>query len=159
MSDQVHAEPAPGDGMLIRRANETDLAALVGLHREFGEVDAHPFDERRVTAAFEPLLRDDRHGVVWIVEPDDGYAVLTWGWSIEAGGPEAVLDEIYVRPRGSGIGADLLACVLADGRARGLARIFLETESRNVRVRSFYARHGFAIDDSIWMSHDFVDLT
>ena len=51
---------------------------------------------RRATAAFAPLLDDDRHGVVWIVDSPPAYAVLTWGWSIEAGGAEAVLDEIFV---------------------------------------------------------------
>ncbi len=142
----------------IRGAEPSDLTLLVELHREFAEVDGHPFDERRATDAFVPLLRDDRHGVVWIVEPDEGYAVLTWGWSIEAGGAEAVLDEIYVRVRGSGTGTSLLAHLIDDARARGLARIFLETESHNQRVRSFYERHGFVTDDSVWMSRDFVDL-
>jgi ribosomal protein S18 acetylase RimI-like enzyme len=49
--------------------------------------------------------------------------------------------------------------VLADGRRRGLARIFLETEAPNERVRSLYERHGFVSDDSVWMSHQFVELS
>jgi GNAT superfamily N-acetyltransferase len=144
---------------VIRRGHPKDLAVLVDLHREFGDADGHPFDERRATDAFVPLLHDDRHGVVWIIEPAHGYAVVTWGWSIEAGGAEAVLDEIYVRDRGSGTGATLLAHLIDDARQRGLARIFLETESHNDRVRTFYQRHGFVTDDSIWMSRDFVELT
>jgi ribosomal protein S18 acetylase RimI-like enzyme len=30
--------------------------------------------------------------------------------------------------------------------------MFLETEAHNERVRGFYARHGFAAEDSVWMS-------
>ncbi len=87
-----------------------------------------------------------------------GYAVVTWGWSIEAGGAEAVLDEVFVDDRGEGMGSGLIEHLLADCRARGMARVFLETESHNERVRRLYARHGFVVDDSIWMSHDFIDL-
>jgi ribosomal protein S18 acetylase RimI-like enzyme len=96
--------------------------------------------------------------VVWISGQPAAYAVLTWGWSIEVGGWEAVLDEIYVSARSSGYGAALLRHVVADARSRGVARIFLETERHNTRARTFYARNGFSEDDSIWMSATFVDL-
>lgn len=143
----------------VRRARQGDLDALVELHRQFCAVDAHPFDPQRARVAFAPLLDDDTHGVVWIVDAPQAYAVLTWGWSIEAGGAEAVLDEIFVAERNAGVGSALLEHVLADGRHRGLARIFLETEAHNDRVRRFYERHGFRTDDSIWLAHDFVDLS
>ena len=105
-------------------------------------------------AAFAPLLADDTHGVVWVTDRPESYAVLTWGWSIEAGGPEAVLDEIFVSERGGGHGSALIEHLVADAEERGLARIFLETESHNDRARRFYERHGFVVDDSIWMSRD-----
>ena len=145
--------------VVIRRAGPTDLDELVELHRAFCEVDDHPFDDGRARAGFAGLLGDDTNGVVWIVDDPGAYAVLTWGWSIEAGGAEAVLDEIFVTERGEGVGSRLIDHVLADGRRRGLARIFLETEATNTRGRALYQRHGFVADDSIWMSHPFVDLS
>ncbi len=138
----------------IRLALPSDLDVLVDLHRAFCDADRHPFDVRRAHRAFEPLLRDDRWGVVWLAAPDAGYAVLTWGWSIEAGGAEAVLDELFVRDRRHGIGSVLIEQLVDDGRRRGLVRIFLETESHNDDARSFYGRHGFTVDDSIWMSRE-----
>jgi ribosomal protein S18 acetylase RimI-like enzyme len=143
----------------IRRAVPGDLDRLVDLHREFCAVDAHPFDVERATAGFAPLLDDDRHGVVWIVDSPPAYAVLTWGWSIEAGGAEAVLDEIFVAERDAGVGSSLIQHVLDDGRRRGLSRILLETETHNQRVREFYERHGFRVDASVWMAREFVDLS
>lgn len=143
----------------IRRAGPGDLDRLVDLHREFCAIDSHPFDLARATAAFTPLLDDDRHGVVWIVDSPPAYAVLTWGWSIEAGGAEAVLDEVFVSERDSGVGSSLMQHLLADGRRRGLARVLLETETPNHRVRGFYERHGFRVDTSIWMAYEFVDLS
>ena len=143
----------------IRRAVPGDLDRLVDLHREFCAVDAHPFDVGRATAALAPLLDDDRHGVVWIVDSPPAYAVLTWGWSIEAGGAEAVLDEIFVAERDAGVGSSLIQHVLDDGRRRGLSRILLETETHNQRVREFYERYGFRVDASVWMAHEFVGLS
>lgn len=143
----------------IRRAGVGDLDMLVELHRAFCVLDGHPFDDHRARAAFAPLLADDTHGVVWILDTPPAYAVLTWGWSIEAGGAEAVLDEIFVTERNTGVGSLLVDHLLADGRRRGLARVFLETEAHNDRVRGFYERHGFRADDSIWLSHEFVDLS
>ena len=145
--------------MEIRRAGHRDLATLIELHRAFCEVDGHPFSEPRARAAFTPLLDDDTHGVVWIIDRPQAYAVLTWGWSIEAGGAEAVLDEIFATERAAGAGSALLRHVLHDADDRGLARVFLETELANERVRSFYERHGFTADDSVWMSIDFADLS
>ena len=145
--------------MEIRRAILDDLDALVELHQAVCVVDEHPFSDDRARAAFGPLLVGDEHGVVWVTDDLRGYAVLTWGWSIEAGGREAVLDEIFVHDRGQGLGSLLLAHVVADGERRGLARIFLETESANARGRQLYERHGFTIDDSVWMSRGFTDLS
>ncbi len=142
----------------IRRAGPQDLDRLVEMHRAFCELDHHPFDDARARSAFTPLLSDDTHGVVWVTDRPDSYAVLTWGWSIEAGGPEAVLDEIFVSERGGGLGSTLIDHLVADAERRGIARIFLETEAHNDRGRRLYERHGFVADDSIWMSREFTDL-
>lgn len=139
--------PAP------RLATPADLADLLGLVREFCEADRHPFDEAHVRGALIPLLESDRHGLVWLVgQPPEGYAVVTWGYSLESGGADALLDEIYLRERGNGQGSDLLRHLLQDLETRGLKRVFLETERHNDAVRRFYARHGFEEADSIWMS-------
>ncbi len=98
----------------IRRAVRADLDVLVDLHRQFCKIDHHPFDDGRARAGFAGLLDDDAHGVVWIVDDPSAYAVLTWGWSIEAGGAEAVLDEIFVTERSAGIGSRLIEHVIAD---------------------------------------------
>lgn len=147
------------NGNDVRRARPDDLEHLVAMHRTFCELDHHPFDDARARAAFVPLLDDDTHGVVWVTDRPESYAVLTWGWSIEAGGREAVLDEIFVTERDTGHGSSLIEHLVADAGQRNIARIFLETESHNDRVRRLYERHGFVVDDSIWMSREFTDLS
>lgn len=119
-------------------------------------MDGHPFDPEMVGRALRPLLAADELGVVWLIMDEGGgpagYAVVTWGYSLESGGRDALLDEVFVRERGRGLGGAALTEILADCRRRGMARVFLETESRNEAVRRFYARHGFHTEDSVWMS-------
>ena len=148
------------DTPLLTRATLEDLPQLLVLIQEFCSIDKHDFDEQRIADCLPALLESDDDGVVWkIGDPAVGYAVVTWGYSLESGGREALIDEIYLRTRGKGVGTRAINAILDDCRARGCKIVFLETEARNARVRSFYARAGFAADDSIWMSLplDYVD--
>jgi GNAT superfamily N-acetyltransferase len=139
----------------IRRAVDTDLAELLGLVREFCTVDHHPYEESRIVAGLGPLLAGDGVGQVWVLEEATGalvgYAVVVWGWSLEAGGRESLLDELYVRERGRGAGSRLLEVAIGGARDAGALCMFLETELANERVRGFYGRHGFALESSVWM--------
>lgn len=135
---------------MTRRAVPADLDALLALCEEYCIVDAHTFDSTAYRAALEPLLADDNHGFV-LVAPD-GYAVVTWGWSLESGGRDALLDEVFVRDRGRGTGRRLLDEAVDRARAGGASRMFLETERVNERARRFYAGAGFVTEDSVWMS-------
>jgi GNAT superfamily N-acetyltransferase len=141
---------------VIRRAGPGDTTALLPLVEEFCRVDHHPFDPEAVRRALDPLLESDELGVVWLIVDDGGrpggYAVITWGYSLESGGRDALLDEFFVLERGGGRGGAALSEMLADCRRRGMARVFLETEAANAAVRRFYARHGFEVEDSVWMS-------
>ena len=141
----------------VRRATPADLPRLLELVAEFCEHEGCPRPEAHTRGALEPLLADERlgHVLVPILEGDDdpaGYAILTWGWGLESGGREGLLDELYVRHRGRGTGAVLLDAVVADARAAGCRTLFLETEAPNERQRGFYRRHGFEPQDSVWMS-------
>ncbi|MEU4802419.1 GNAT family N-acetyltransferase [Actinosynnema sp. NPDC023587] len=138
--------------MLIRRASAPDLSALLPLLREFYEVDGHHYDEAVLTAALGPLLVDDRFGQVWLF--DTGYAVLTWGYSLESGGRDALLDEFFVRNRGGGVGGRVIEELAEACRAAGARRVVLETEAPNDAARRFYGRHGFTPEASTWMSRD-----
>jgi GNAT superfamily N-acetyltransferase len=144
-----------GDDITIRRATPADLDDLVTLTGEYCLADGHPVDPDLARRGFAPLLDDDDHGTVLIAHDATialGYAVVCWSWSIEIGGVEVVLDEIYTRPKGTGLGSRLITAIEDECRRRGVLRIFLETERPNARARQLYARHGYTEDDSIWMS-------
>ncbi len=133
------------------------MPALLGLAARYCAADAHDFDEARVSNALTTLLDDEGLGRVLVLDDGGvlrGYAVLTWGFSLESGGVEALLDELYAEPQGRGLGGLLLDAVVAAAARHGARRLFLETEPANVRARGFYARHGFVTEPSVWMSAD-----
>lgn len=138
-------------------ATSLDAPVILDLIKEFCEIDNHVFDKERITKALRPLLADKSLGLVVLLQKDQqsvGYAVLTWGWSIESGGREGLIDELYLKERNQGLGSLLLAEVFKIAQANAVNIIFLETEFTNSRVRDFYLRHGFKQDNSIWLSHN-----
>ena len=143
---------------MIRRARASDTEALLALIQAFYVEDEHPYDEAHVLGALTPLLADDTYGQVWLVcahSPEPlGYAVLTWGWGLESGGREGLVDEIFTARRGEGLGAELLEHVIGSAREAGCRTLFLETERPNDAARRFYRRHGLVEQDSVWMSRD-----
>ncbi|MDA2946211.1 MAG: GNAT family N-acetyltransferase [Actinomycetota bacterium] len=149
----------------ISRATPADLDQLVALGCAFIDEHGHDGDDpreassdadaERVRAGMAPLLDDDRLGLVLVAHRGPsiiGYAVVCWSWSVEIGGFEVVLDEVYTTERNAGIGSRLIGEIERECRNRGVRRIFLETERRNHRVRQLYTRLGYTEDDSIWMS-------
>jgi len=141
----------------IRDARPSDFDAIGPLIRAFYELDRHPFDPALVETGLRPLLTGEAPGFVLVADDDStllSYAVVTWGWAIESGGRDALLDEIYVEDRSRGIGAEMMYQIMERCRAAGCRRIFLETESHNRQARIFYTKHGFDIDDSVWMSRE-----
>lgn len=142
----------------LRRAVATDLDLVVELNAEYCVADGHRVVPELARSGLEPLLDDDRHGGVWLITHGDhhdvvGYLVVAWSWSVEIGGAEAVLDEVYVRERGRGIGSRAITLALDECRRAGMRRVFLETERPNDAARRLYRRIGFREDDSIWMSY------
>ncbi|MGB2757255.1 MAG: GNAT family N-acetyltransferase [Acidimicrobiia bacterium] len=148
--------------MEIRRAEHSDIEALLPLVADYCLADDHVFNSDGVRYALSVLCESDTHGTAWVMEDAGelvGYVTVAWSFSLEIYGREAVLDEVFIadRHRNKGYGRALLERVLEDCRSRSMKRVFLETEAPNVLAREVYSRLGFERQDSIWMSIDFID--
>ena len=123
--------------------------------RDFSLEVSAPLSNSHIQAALEPLLADAVIGDVWLVEGEEvlGYLVITWGWGIESGGREALIDEIYVAPshRGLGLASALVEVSLEKAKTMNTKVVFLETESDNPQSRELYERLGFKAESSVWM--------
>jgi GNAT superfamily N-acetyltransferase len=124
-----------------------DLPLLEQMVRAYYVEDGHRFDPERQRAALAALIDGAALGRGWLVTLGGrpvGYIVLTLGFSIEAGGCEGCVDELFVVPevRGRGIGRRVLALLEDEARRLGVRRLFLEVEHGN-RASALYRRAGF----------------
>lgn len=143
----------------IRQATPADQPAILELLRIYCSEANTPLPDEHLLAGLDPLLTNDNHGVVLVAEDAEiiGYSILTWGWGIESGGMEALVDEMLIHPsrRGEGIGEKLLRATLERAKQQGVKVVFLETEKDNPRSRKLYSKLGFEEETSIWMSYRF----
>jgi putative acetyltransferase len=121
----------------LRPARPDDAAAIAFVHHTAMRVslpflpELHTLDEVVVWAAGQILPNNQ----VWVAERDGevcGYIAFAADW----------INDLYVLPevQGQGIGPQLLAKALADGRTRRLW-----TFQRNTRARGFYESRGFVL--------------
>ena len=87
-----------------------------------------------------------------------GYLAVTFGWSLEWGGRDAFVDELYLAPshRGGGIGRTAIALAEDACRAAGVRALHLEVERENARGRALYARAGFADTERLLLTRRLI---
>lgn len=133
-------------------AKPEHLERLVALSGAFAEEMGFASDAAHRSAAFAPLLDGSPHGAVYLIGPvraPVGYIVLSFGWSIEFGGLDAVLDELYIRPavRGRGMASEVLIALPRLLQNHGLRGVHLEVAKHDAATQRLYARAGFKLRD------------
>ena len=136
----------------MKRASPNDVQQLVTMMGEFYAEGGYPLNHQRATEAFATLLADDHLGCVWFIQTDGqdvGYVVLTLCYSMEYGGLNAIVDDLYVRLpfRRAGLGTAALTEVRAFCTKRGVRAIHLETGRDNAAAQAVYRKVGFTHTD------------
>ncbi|HEV2762795.1 MAG TPA: GNAT family N-acetyltransferase [Pyrinomonadaceae bacterium] len=136
----------------VTPADEGDEDLLVELMREFYAVEHLRFDDEASRRALAMLLGSRAYGVVYVIragEETAGYLVLTFGFSLEFHGRDALVDELYVREafRGRGLGRAALRAAEALCRDEGVKAIHLEIDRTNVRAQGLYRGEGYVDHD------------
>jgi GNAT superfamily N-acetyltransferase len=121
-----------------QRLNEEDPAFTGGIR----------FNREAVQAALEQLLADPSLGQVWLIYAGSqpaGYVVLTYSFSLESYGRDALIDELYITPahRSQGLGRWVIDQLAGFAQSTGATRLYLEVERPNSRAQAFYHRLGF----------------
>jgi ribosomal protein S18 acetylase RimI-like enzyme len=127
---------------------ETLLPMVAAFHAEAG-IDS---TEAGRHAAVVPILDGVPHGSAYLIGPARapiGYIVLSFGWSVEFGGLDGIIDEIWIRRavRGRGIASEVLRTLPKALAGAGLKALHLEVEPGNDAARRLYQRNGFALRD------------
>ncbi len=132
----------------LRLARPEDLDRLMGLVTAFHTEEGIAQDADQTRNALAPLLEGIPHGCVYLIGPGRaplGYIILTFGWSVEFGGMDGFVDEIYIRPavRGRGIASEVLLDLPKALAGAGLTALHLEVDRTNESAQKLYLRTGF----------------
>lgn len=130
------------------RLQPADRDRILALIRAYATEDGQDFVPANATAAVDAILAGDPLGHIWLVQLDGacvGYVCVTRGFSLETGGGDYFLDEIYLVPeaRGRGFGRATMAFAEAEARAMGAHRMCLEVEAHNRDAARLYDRLGY----------------
>lgn len=133
-------------------ASPLDVERLLPHTEVFWKFEKLAFDLVKVRRVLLGLLEHPSYGRVLMAQRGPeiiGYLVLTFGYSLEHGGRDALVDELYVHEsaRGSGLGTRLLAQAFAICEREGIARVHLEVDNENPRAAALYTRLGFVGND------------
>ncbi|MBZ0319305.1 MAG: GNAT family N-acetyltransferase [Anaerolineae bacterium] len=126
----------------------THLEYFIPLIRAYYAYDGHGFDEGHVRRTLADFLNHPDYGRAYLIADSDawvGYFILTFGYSLEFGGRDAFIDEIYLTEshRGQGVGRQTIAFILEQARAIGIKAVHLEVMPQNTRAHRFYLQVGF----------------
>lgn len=134
-----------------------DVESFIALMREYYEYDGHGWDEPFARRAIATFLAEPAYGRAWLIRDSGmavGYVVLTFGFSLQYGGRDSFLDELYLREsyRGQGIGAQVIDFLKSVCLSEGVRALHLEVVRSNLGAYRFYQRMGFVEHDSRLMS-------
>ncbi len=143
---------------LLHLASQDDTDRLMPLVAAFHAEMGYGTDAAHQVGAVQPLLEGSPHGAIWLVGPRRapvGYVVISFGWSLQNGGLDGTVAEIYIRPavRGRGMGFEALNGIAKALGGSGLRALHLEVARGDDRAQRFYARARFSLRaESLFMS-------
>ena len=134
----------------LHLAKPDDLDRLLALVAAFhAETGLECSDEGRRRGIL-PLLEGIPHGVAYLIGPSRapmGYVIVTFGWSVEHGGMDGFIDEIFLRSavRGRGIAGEVLIALPKALEKAGVKALHLVVDQSNDAANRLYARSGFVL--------------
>jgi ribosomal protein S18 acetylase RimI-like enzyme len=136
----------------FRLANPRDLPQLLEWMEQSYKDDALEFNLQIAQSAWDEVFRHPELGTAWIIlqqQTPVGYALLSFGFSLQYKGRDAYLDELYISDdfRGKGIGASTMRFLEDYCRGQGIQAIHLEVARQNLRAQKLYRKAGFQDHD------------
>lgn len=145
-----HSTPA---GYRLVSMAKTHIEAVLAMCEAYYQGEGYAFDKAHLRRAITMLGSDNRLGHIWVtLSPESkpvGYLAVTLGFSLEYGGCDAFLDEMYVETdhRRKGFGRALMTEAIDWCRAHEVRAIHLEVEAVNAGAEAFYRKVGFGGND------------
>lgn len=132
----------------FRKATNTDVDLLLQLIREFYEIEHIMFNQKILEQCFEEIFHNEKLGILWLICAENeviGYLFLTFAYSFELHGVNALVDELYIREayRLQGIGKKALKFVESVCESLGIKTMNLVVAYENAIAKNVYKKFGF----------------
>ena len=132
----------------LHLATDDDIDRLLPLVQAFHAHEKIELSDDARRAAVAPLLHGTPHGAIWLIGPRRapvGYIAVSFGWSIELGGMDGFVDELWIREkvRGRGMGSEALLALMKALAEAGVKALSLEVSAQNANAIRIYERAGF----------------
>ncbi|MEM7753431.1 MAG: GNAT family N-acetyltransferase [Pseudomonadota bacterium] len=142
---------------LLHLATADDLDRIERMVAAYHAFEGIESDEATRNAALAPLLEGSPHGAIWMIGPQMapvGYVAVSFGWSIELGGLDGIIDEFWIREavRGRGMGGEALLALQKALQQAGVMALSLEVANTNETAQRLYGRAGFKMRDYRFMT-------
>ncbi len=146
----------------FNKATNADIDLLVDFMRQFYAIDHYPFDEQVARKALTGLIEDPALGRLWLIyagEQTAGYVAVTFGYSLEFHGRNAIIDELFflAEHRGKGLGTKTLDFVAQECRHLGVHALHLEVERGNSAGQTLYRKMGFTAHEQRFLMTRWLD--
>lgn len=132
----------------LHLAGPGDLERLMGFVAAFHDEMGIKQDAAARQDALAPLLGGSPYGAAYLIGPARspiGYVIVTFSWSVEFGGMDGFVDEIWLRPavRRRGIATEVLSELPKALAGAGLKALHLEVDREDESAQRIYLRAGF----------------
>jgi diamine N-acetyltransferase len=140
-----------------RAAQPGDIDRLLSWMQQLYATDSIAYDEVKARPAVARLIEDPSLGQVWLLTENNtpvGYLVVCFGYSLEFGGRDAFIDELFVAEehRGQGIGRWAVRFAAQACKQQGINALHLEVDHGNTRAQLLYRSEGFVDHDRYLMT-------
>ncbi|BCL34483.1 GNAT family N-acetyltransferase [Nostoc sp. MS1] len=144
----------------FKSVENNDIEILLSFMQKLYAVDSSIlFNIVFAHQAIIQLLSDESMGRIWLIQSQNqgiGYVTLTLGYSLEYGGRDAFIDEIYIEPafQGKGIGKQTISFLEEICISLNVGALHLEVERENTSAQGFYRQVGFTEHNRYLMTKD-----
>lgn len=128
--------------------DNTNLDIILSLMQKLYLHDHIQYDENVARLTLVNLLKDNTKGKVWLIQYNEeavGYCVLTFGYSLEFHGRDALMDELYISDdyRGKGIGQATIQFIEGVCKELKIDALHLHVGRTNSKAQTLYEKVGF----------------
>ncbi|HEY9851675.1 MAG TPA: GNAT family N-acetyltransferase [Leptolyngbyaceae cyanobacterium] len=132
----------------FKKANYDDRDLILELIREFYEIEHVEYNRQVLEKCLPEIFDSEQWGMLWLICVENevaGYIFLTFGYSFELHGINALVDELYIREayRLKGIGKKALKFVESVCESLGIKTMNLVVGYENEVAKNVYKKFGF----------------